>query len=156
MVDAIAKIKLKKGLFLSGIFLLLALILVSLSFLDFIKDKLLQSTVLSLLQSSNIPTEYKNIKVIQNIKSPSPLSFPAVFEGESENSHTVKLFLIRMTGKYGSYMGLFIYDEMEQRAFFASLAIDGGKKDAAYYGITQGIITYWQTKIESLQRKGLF
>jgi len=155
-MDKIAKTKLKKGLLISGIFLLLSLTLISLSFLDFIKDKLLQSTVHSLLQSSNMPNEYKNIKNIQSVKSPSPLSFPSVFEGESENSHKLKLFLLRMTGKYGSYMGLFIYDEIEEKALFVSLAIDNGKKDASYYGINQGIISYWQNKIESLQRKRVF
>ena len=96
--------------------------------------------------------EYKNIKNIQSIKSPSPLSFPAVFEGESETSHKVKLFLLRMTGKYGSYMGLFIYDDVKQKAIFASLAIDDGKKETSYYGINQGIVSYWQSKIEAIYK----
>lgn len=147
-MEAEAKLKLKKSLIMGAIFLSLTLILFSLSFLDFVKHNILKATVTDVLLSSEIKDEYKNIISIESIKSYNPLIFPVIFEVKTEEKKETFLYLIRLTGKYGSYMTLFLYDAKKNEVLFVGLLASDKTKEAAYYGISEGVINYWKDKIK--------
>ena len=144
------KLKLKKNLIIAGIFLSLTLILFSLSFLDFVKQNIVKASVMDVLISSNIPSEYKNITNIKAIKSYNELVFPIIFKGEIEGNTEIFLYLARLTGKYGSYMSVFIYDTKKGEVLFIGLLVDDKTKEHSYYGISKGAINYWKDKIKEI------
>ena len=147
-MEAEAKLKLKKNLIIAAIFLFLTLILLSLSFLDFVKHNIVKTSVMNLLLSSKVEDEYKNITNIKAIKSYNELVFPIIFKGEIEGNTEVFLYLARLTGKYGSYMSVFLYDTKKGEALFLGLLVNDKTKAPSYYGISQGAINYWKNKIK--------
>lgn len=148
-LDSIDKEKLKKIAILSSIFIFLLSLLFSVSLLSFFKNATLKRVALKILSSSTIPNEYQNIQNIELCKKYTSLSFPHVFEGNVEGSGKMYLFFTRLTGKYGVYQGLFLYDERKMEVLFLGLAVEDFKKTPSYYGINQGIINYWCKKIKS-------
>lgn len=142
-----AKLKLKKNLIMGAILLGLILILLSLSFLDFIKHNIVKASVIDLLICSKLENKYKNINNIKAIKSSNQLVFPLVFEGEGADNTKIFLYVTRLTGKYGSYMAVFLYDTKKGEAAFVGLLVDNNTKEPSYYGISKGAINYWKEKI---------
>ncbi len=146
-MDEILKKQVKKGLLIASIFIFLILIYTSFLFLDFFKFETLKTTTQKTITSSRLVSEYKNITNITQKKSPNILVFPVVFEASSDGKN-IDIYLVRLTGKYGTYIGLFLYDGSKQDAMFSGLLVDDVLQKAENYGINDGIINYWKSKIK--------
>lgn len=148
-MEEIVKKKLKKILLVSAVFAFFTLILFAILFLDFFKVKTLKTVTLLALSSAEIAEEYKNIATLEEIRSPNYLVFPATFEGTLGNNKEVILSFARLTGKYGVYQGLFLYDKSKRETIFCAVIADDYKKHPSRYGIHEGIIQYWKNKISN-------
>lgn len=146
-MEEIVKKKLKKISLVSAIFVSFTLILFAILFLDFFKVRTLKTVTLLALSSAEIAEEYKNISNIREMRSTNYLVFPATFEGMLGNNKEVILSFVRLTGKYGVYQGLFLYDKSKKETIFCAIIADDYKKHPSKYGINKGIIQYWKNKI---------
>ena len=147
-MDEILKKQVKKGLLIASIFIFLVLIYTSFLFLDFFKFETLKTTTQKTITSSRLVSEYKNVSNITQKKSPNILVFPIAFEASSDGKN-IDIYLVRLTGKYGTYIGLFLYDTSKQDAIFSGLLVDDVLQKAENYGINDGIINYWKSKIKN-------
>ena len=146
MEESVKK-KLKKISLVSSVFVFFALILFAILFLDFFKMKTLKTVTLLALSSADIADEYKNISSLKDMRSPNYLTFPATFAGTLGNDKEVILSFVRLTGKYGVYQGLFLYDKSTRETVLCAIIADDYKTHPSKYGITEGIIQYWKNKI---------
>jgi len=146
-MEEILKKKLKKISLVSAVFLSFTLILFAILLLDFFKVRTLKTVTLLALSSADIAEEYKSISNLKEVRSPNNLVFPAIFEGTLGDNKEVILSFVRLTGKYGVYQGLFLYDKSKKEAFLCAVIADDYKKHPSNYGINEGIIQYWKKKI---------
>ena len=146
-MEEIVKKKLKKISLVSAVFASFTVLLFTILFLDFFKVRTLKTVVLLAISSANITEEYKNISNIKESRSPNYLVFPATFEGTTSKNKEVVLSFVRLTGKYGVYQGLFLYDKAKNESVLCAIIADDYKRQPSYYGINEGIIQYWKDKI---------
>lgn len=149
-MEELTRKNLKKAGIISGLFLFLILLLWLLSFLDFVGNSSLKSAAQTVLKESSLCREYKNVKILSVER---PYSFdsgflPVVFDA-ADGEKNYKLFFVRLTGKYGLYQGLFLYDEIKG-AVFCGLAGTDSEKLPNYYGITDFNTEFWCGKINSV------
>ncbi|MEL3913353.1 hypothetical protein [Treponema pedis] len=151
------KEKLKKSGILSGIFLAAVLILWGTSHLGYIlKEEIYIKSAETVFAHSPLCTEIKNAKLLKTSskKITAPNFFNAIFNAE-HNGSSISVIFVNMTGKYGTYQGMFVCkeynakDKQENSVKFCGLAgnIDLNKQPD-YYGITPLIINSMRQKIE--------
>jgi len=138
--------KLKKKGLVALIFLIFVAILFSLTFLDFIKQNTFKNIAVEMLTTSPLCEDYRGILDIEATKKYTGLALPSVLKLKTEQSQCY-VFFVRLTGKYGTRTAIFIYDELKQNTFFCGIVGQDFKKEAQYYGINQGIINHWCSKI---------
>ena len=146
-MEEIVKKKLKKISLVCAVFAFFTLLVFAILFLDFFKVRTLKTVTLLAISSANIAEEYKNILELKEIRSPNYLIFPATFEGTLSNNKTIILSFARLTGKYGIYQGLFLYDKSGGRTELCAIIADDYKKPPSLYGINDFLIQYWKDKI---------
>lgn len=147
-MNAGLKQELKKVSIISSIFITLMLVFSSFLFFDFFKVETVKYVVKQKLESSNLSNEYKDISDIIEKQSPAPLLLPFVLQGRCEGK-IIDIYMLRLNGKYGIHLGLFLYDPEKQDVAFSCL-LDDTSQNPDSYGINQGTIEYWKEKIKAL------
>lgn len=151
-MEAYRKEKLKKNGFVSLIFLFLIALLFSLTFLDFFKENTFKNIVIEMLTSSPLCEDYKDIHSVEVSKKYTSLAFPSVFEVRNEEKQ-LYVFFVRLTGKYGTQTGFFLYDEVKGITLFCGIVGQDFEKQNSYYGINDEVINYWCNKISRSVQK---
>lgn len=157
--------QLKKGGILLGICIAVILILWGTYYLGgLLKEEVYITAAEKVFADSPLCTEFKNIKIIRNTKKNiTTPHFCNAFLYAENNGEAVYVLFINMTGKYGSYQGVFIYpynftdkDASDIAVKFCGLTGNINlHKTADYYGITPLIISTAQKKIQKklMERK---
>ncbi|EFW38458.1 hypothetical protein [Treponema phagedenis] len=142
------KKKLIKYGYLFGIIIGMFLLLWGFSSMaTFVKETVLIQAAQDVLKET---PAHKHVQILSLNKTHSGYPLSGIALNAKDNDKEVKVFLLPLMGKYGSFQGVFVYDS-KKGCEFSGLTGNLDQKDADYYGISKNMCKIICQKIEKTE-----